>query len=69
MTPKESAKTIIIGMALVLAMTAGGGAWGILRGVVTSVPVNAGWVFLAVAVLAVASVPVTLKVMKETKTA
>ena len=65
MTATESAKTIIVGMALILGLTTAGGAWGILRGVVTSVPVNGGWVFLAVAVIAFLSVPVILAVMKE----
>ena len=58
MNPTEAAKTMFAGFAMVLAVTAGAGAWGIFRGIVTSVPVSGGWVFLAVAIVAVASIPV-----------
>jgi hypothetical protein len=64
MNPTEAAKTMFAGFAMVLSVTAGAGAWGIFRGVVTSVPVSGDWVFLAVAVTAVASIPVAFAVIK-----
>jgi hypothetical protein len=64
MNPTEAAKTMFAGFAMVLSVTAGAGAWGVFRGIVTSVPVSGGWVFLAVAVAAVASIPVAFAVIK-----
>ena len=65
MNPTEAAKTMFAGFAMVLSVTAGDGAWGIFRGIVTSVPVSGGWVFLAVAVAAVASIAVSFAVIKK----
>lgn len=65
MKPTEAAKTMFAGFAMVLGVTSGAGAWGIFRGVVTSVPVSGGWVFLAVAVAAFASIPVAFAVIKK----
>lgn len=65
MNPTEAAKTMFAGFAMVLGVTACAGAWGVFRGVVTSVPVEGGWVFVAVAVVAFASIPVAFKVIKK----
>lgn len=65
MNATEAAKTMFAGFAMVLGVTAGAGAWGVFRGIVTSVPVAGGWVFLAVAVSAFASIPVAFAVIKK----
>lgn len=67
MTPNEAAKTIFSGMALVLALTTGGGAWGIFRGVITTVPKESGWAFLIITVIALASIPMMFRVFREEK--
>lgn len=65
MTPKEAAKTILVGMTLILALTTATIAWGAFRKVITTVSVEGGWVAIAVTVAALAFIPVVLKVMKE----
>jgi hypothetical protein len=67
MDAKEAAKTMLVGFALVLAVTAGAGAWGVSRGIVTSVPAEGAWGFLAVAILAVVSIPVSCIAFRSAK--
>lgn len=67
MTGIESAKTVLIGLAATLAITTGAGAWGIFRKVVTTVPVEAGWIFLAVSLTALLTIPAACIIMKDPK--
>lgn len=57
MNPTQAAKTMFAGFAVVLSVTAGAVAWGLFRGVVKTVPVESGWVFIVVAVAALVSIP------------
>lgn len=66
MNPKQAAKTVITGMAIILGSATAALTWGVSRGVITSVPADSAGVITGLTIVIFATIPAVCFAFRET---